>query len=175
MIASEGVALNHVSYPDVPCPNSGHFLYSAGRVRALDISDVLENVGGKSIVRGKTRFLVIPQSIVRIAAYGVAAIVATLVLGTLSSRLISWDEPTTVLLFGVVIGVINAFIKPVVRFISMPITCLTFGLFALVVNAALFYVGASLTPGMEISAWGALSGSILASLTGGLMFSVVDE
>lgn len=117
----------------------------------------------------------IPFALIRVIAYGIAAIVATLILGTISSRLLSFDEPSTVLLFGLVIGVINAFIKPIVALLTLPITCLTFGLFAVVVNTVLFYLGGTLTPGMEMSWWGAIFGSILASMASGLMFSVVDE
>lgn len=117
----------------------------------------------------------IPFSLIRVTAYGIAAIVATLVLGTISTRLLSFDEASTVLLFGLVIGVINAFIKPIVRFLTVPLTCLTFGLFALVVNTVLFYTGAYITPGMDVSWWGALFGSVLTSIASGLMFSVVDE
>lgn len=112
---------------------------------------------------------------IRIAAYAVATIVATLVLGTISARLISFDSSETVLLFGIVLGVINAYIKPLVQMISIPITCLTFGLFALVVNALLFKLGASITPGLEVGWWGAFIGAILVSLASGIIFSVVDE
>jgi len=118
---------------------------------------------------------VIPYSLIRVIAYAVAAIAASLILGTISTRLIRFDEASTVLLFGLVIGAINAFIKPIVRVLTLPITCLTFGLFALVINAVLFYAGASLTPGMEISWWGAIFGSMLTSVASGLIFSVVDE
>ncbi|MBA2247926.1 MAG: phage holin family protein [Chloroflexia bacterium] len=112
---------------------------------------------------------------VRILAYAVATVVATLALGTISSRLIRFDSAEAVLLFGLVIGVINAFIRPIVRVLSLPITCLTFGLFALVVNMGLFKAGAEITPGVEVSWWGALAGSIMASLASGVIFSVIDE
>jgi len=118
---------------------------------------------------------VIPYPLVRVIAYAIATIFATLILGTISSRLISFDDAATVLLFGLVIGVLDAFIKPVVRLLSLPITCLTFGIFALVINVALFYFGGTVTPGMEIDVWGAIFGSILTSVLAGLMFSVVDE
>ena len=117
----------------------------------------------------------IPYSVVRVVAYAIAAIVATLVLGTISSRLISFDDAATVLVFGLVVGVLDAFIKPVVKILSLPITCLTFGLFALVINAGLFYLSGEVTPGMELTIWGALFGSILTSIAAGLMFSVMDE
>jgi putative membrane protein len=118
---------------------------------------------------------VIPFSLVRITAYAIAAIVATLLLGTIAPRWITFDDANTVLLFGLVIGTINAVIKPVVRIVTLPITCLTFGLFALIINVVLFYVGASMTPGMEVDWMGAILGSLLTSVASGLIFSVVDE
>jgi putative membrane protein len=114
--------------------------------------------------------------LVRFFAYVVATIVATLALGTISDRLITFDRAETVLLFGVVLGVINAFIKPVVQLLTLPLSCLTFGLFAIVVNAFLFWLGAYITPDLEVpSWWGALIGSILVSVASGIIFTVIDE
>jgi putative membrane protein len=112
---------------------------------------------------------------VRFIAYVVATVVATLVLGTISDRFITFDRAETVLLFAVVLGVINAVIKPVVKLLTLPITCLTFGLFAIVINMFLFWLGAYLTPILEVSWWGALVGSILVSIATGLIFTVLDE
>jgi putative membrane protein len=96
-------------------------------------------------------------------------------MGTISERLITFDSPETVLFFGAVAGLINAFIKPVLGLLTLPLTCLTFGLFAIALNALLFWLGAWLTPGIETSAWGALFGSVIASLANGVIFSVLDE
>jgi putative membrane protein len=118
---------------------------------------------------------------IRIIAYAIGTIVATLVLAQISPRLIEFDSATTVVIFGLVVGVINAFIKPVVSIISLPITCLTFGAFAIVINAACFALGGWLTrtltteSNLDISLWGAVFGSVLASLASGLIFSAVDE
>ena len=112
---------------------------------------------------------------VRIFAYALAAIVAALATSTISQTWFSFDDSGSVMLFGAVMGVINAFIKPIVSFLSMPISCLTFGLFAFVINAALFALGAYIVPGIDVSVWGAIIGSIIASLAGGVMFSVLDE
>lgn len=112
---------------------------------------------------------------VRIFAYALAAIVAALATSTISSEWFSFDSSASVLIFGAVMGMINAFIKPIVRTISIPITCLTFGLFSLVINAVLFALGAAIAPGIEVSNWGAVAGAIIASLAAGLMFSVFDE
>jgi len=112
---------------------------------------------------------------VRFIAYAVATVVATLALGTISDRLISFDRAETVLLFAVVLGFINAFIKPFVSLLSLPITCLTFGLFAIVINTVLYWLGAYITPDLEVSWWGALIGSLLVSVASGIIFTVIDE
>ncbi len=113
---------------------------------------------------------------IRLIAYAVATIVATLTVGTISERLISFDSPESVLLFGGVAGIINAFIKPVLKLLTLPLSCLTFGLFAVVLNALLFGLGVWLTPGVETpTVWGVLIGSVVASLATGVIFSVLDE
>jgi putative membrane protein len=44
------------------------------------------------------------------------------------------------LLFAVVLGVVNAFIGPIIRLLSLPITCLTLGLFTFIINAILLLI-----------------------------------
>ncbi|MFC8304247.1 phage holin family protein [Specibacter sp. NPDC057265] len=43
---------------------------------------------------------------------------------------------------GLVFGVVNALVKPVVRFLSLPVTVLTLGLFTIVINAAMLWLTA---------------------------------
>ncbi len=64
--------------------------------------------------------------------------------------LISVDEfwPTAVLA-ALVLGLANAVVKPVVHVLSLPVTILTLGLFALVVNALMLYIVAWVVPGFE--------------------------
>lgn len=112
---------------------------------------------------------------IRIIAYALGAVVAALVTATISERLLSFDDAGTVIVFGLVIGIIDAFIKPIVKTLSLPITCLTFGLFSFVINALLFWAGAAIVPGIEVNWIGAFVGSILVSIVGGMIFSVFDE
>lgn len=56
----------------------------------------------------------------------------------------------------VVLALVNGLIGPVLRFFSFPITLLTLGLFALVINAVLFGIGAWLIDGFEVSGASAL-------------------
>lgn len=71
------------------------------------------------------------------------------------------------LLAAVVLGLVNATIRPVALFLSIPITILTFGLFILVVNAAMLALVARLVPGFTVSGFG-------SALLGALVVSVVS-
>lgn len=114
--------------------------------------------------------------IVRVAVYMVAACVAALLLGTISEqRLVSYDSRTALFLFAGILGLLNAIIKPVLQALALPLTCLTFGLAALILNAGLFAVAAVLTPGMRITVAGAAGGALLTSLASGVIFSLLDE
>ena len=111
----------------------------------------------------------------RLIAYLIANIVAVLAVATVFKRWITYDDATSVLIFAIVLALINYFIKPVLRLLTLPLSCLTFGLFALVLNAILFGVAARLTPGMTVALWGAVIGAIVASVASGVIYSAVDE
>jgi putative membrane protein len=112
----------------------------------------------------------------RVVAYIVGSMVAVLAVGTIfQDRFVTYESEIAVLTFGVVLGILSAYVKPVLQFVSLPLTCLTFGLFALVINAILFGIAAWLTPGLDVSTWGAVVGAVVASVTNGIVYSVVDE
>lgn len=65
----------------------------------------------------------------------------------------------------IVMGLINAFVKPILVFFTLPLTFLTFGLFLLIVNAISFSLVAYFTPGFAVSSfWDALFGSVVLSV-----------
>lgn len=69
------------------------------------------------------------------------------------------------LLAALLIGLLNTLIKPILMMLSFPITILTFGLFAIFLNALLFYLAVSLVPGVYVdSFWTALAGMLLYSV-----------
>ncbi len=114
--------------------------------------------------------------IVRLVAYVLAAAAAVLAVGSISEqRLAAYDDRAAVFTFALVLGLINATIRPILRILTLPLTCLTFGLFALALNAGLFGLAAWLTPGITVTFWGAVLGAIVASIAGGIIFSVLDE
>ena len=75
-----------------------------------------------------------------------------------------------------VIALVNAFIKPIVNFISLPLNVLTVGLFGIVINALLFMLVAYFAPGFQIdSFWSALIGAIVASIFVPLILKLIGE
>lgn len=112
----------------------------------------------------------------RLVAYLVAGLLAVLISGTISQeRLIGYDDRESVLVFALVLGLINAFIRPVIALLSLPLTCLTFGLFSVVINAAMFGLAAWVVPGVTVSVLGAVIGAVITSVLSGIIFTILDE
>ena len=64
-----------------------------------------------------------------------------------------------------VLGLVNALIRPILVILTLPVTLLTLGLFLFVINAGLFWLVAELVSGFTVTGfWAALVGSILYSL-----------
>ncbi len=71
----------------------------------------------------------------------------------------------TALGVAIVLGLVNTFVKPILVFLTFPITMLTFGLFLLVINALMLMLVDALIEGMEIKGFGwALLFSFLLSI-----------
>jgi putative membrane protein len=71
----------------------------------------------------------------------------------------------TAVIAAAVLGLINAFVRPVLVFLTLPITVITLGLFLLVLNALLLLLTAKLVSGLRIdSFWWAIAGSIVISI-----------
>jgi putative membrane protein len=66
---------------------------------------------------------------------------------------------------GLLLGIINTFIKPVVTLLSLPFVLLTFGLFTIIINVALLFFMSFLIPSFQISSfWAGFLGVIIISL-----------
>lgn len=75
----------------------------------------------------------------------------------------------------VIIGLVNALIKPILFLLTLPVTVITFGLFALVLNALMLMLASSVTPGFKIDGFAtALLGSILLSIITTILHSLVQ-
>ena len=87
----------------------------------------------------------------------------------LASRLIPgvWIEGTgSFILAALLLGLVNAFIRPLMFFFTLPLTIVTMGLFIFVVNAAMFGLVAAMLDNFQVSGfWSALFGAIVVSIT----------
>ena len=72
------------------------------------------------------------------------------------------------LVVALVLGLINAVIRPVLVFLTLPISVLTLGLFTLVINAILFWFVSTVIKGFEVE-------NFLAAFFGALVFSVLSS
>ena len=77
------------------------------------------------------------------------------------------DNIFAALIAALVLGLVNAFIRPILVFLTFPVTILTLGLFIFVINAFLFWFAASVVDGFKVTGF-------LAALVGSLMFSVIS-
>ena len=76
----------------------------------------------------------------------------------------------------VVIGVVNTFIRPILQFIALPISLLTFGLFAILINVFLLWASSRFVPGFEIATFStAIIASILLSLVSWFLHKLAQE
>ena len=87
----------------------------------------------------------------------------------LASRLIAgvWIEGMgSFILAALLLGLANAFIRPLMFFLTLPLTIVTMGLFIFVLNAAMFGLVAAMLDNFQVSGfWSALFGAIIVSIT----------
>ena len=96
-----------------------------------------------------------------------AAIVALgLWLATLWVPGVYIDGPSTLVLAGILLGVVNSIIRPIAIVLTLPMTILTLGLFLLVINAGMVALVAWMLPGMRVAGFGsAFWAALIVSLT----------
>ncbi len=63
-----------------------------------------------------------------------------------------------------ILGIVNAFIRPIVLALTLPATILTLGLFTLVVNTLMLYLVATVTPLEIANFWSAFIGALLIAI-----------
>ena len=91
--------------------------------------------------------------------------VAILIISYLFPRMIWVDGFWAALVAAFLLGVVNAIIRPILVFLTLPLTVVTLGLFLLVVNGLMLWLVSALVRGFHVSGfWGAVLGSILISI-----------
>jgi len=80
----------------------------------------------------------------------------------------------TAFIVALVLGIVNALIKPVLLFLALPINIITLGLFTLVINAILVMLVAAIVPNFRTQGfWWALAFSIVVTLVNVLLSSLL--
>ena len=105
----------------------------------------------------------------------------TWLINALALLIITWLVPSihirsfgTALIVAVVLGLINAVLRPLLILLTLPVTIITLGLFILVVNALCFWLAASLLKGFEVSGfWSAFFGWLAATGTAVILTALV--
>ena len=86
------------------------------------------------------------------------------------------DSVTTALLVAVVLGLINAILKPILTILTLPINILTLGLFSLVINALLVLLAAQVVPGFRVDGfWWAMLFAVVLSVVNGVLGSLLND
>ena len=107
--------------------------------------------------------------LVRLVLNGLAIIIAAWLLPG-----IHITSTLSALLAGVILGFVNAIVRPVLFFLTLPLTLLTLGLFIFVLNAICFALTAWLVPGFSVDGFfSALVGALLVSIVSWILNGLV--
>lgn len=74
----------------------------------------------------------------------------------------------TALITALVLGILNAFVRPVLGFFFFPLTILTLGLFSFVLNAIIFWLASALVDGFR------LRGGFISALIGPIILGILN-
>lgn len=80
------------------------------------------------------------------------------------------DNPGSLVLAGLLLGVVNAVVRPILVILTLPITVLSLGFFLLIVNTAMVALVAGMLPGFHIPGgfWSAFGTALIVWITGWL-------
>src|SRR5450631_1962624 len=75
------------------------------------------------------------------------------------------DAPSTLILAGILLGIVNSVVRPIAILLTLPMTIVTLGLFLLVINAGMVALVAWVLPGMHVAGfWSAFWTAVLVSV-----------
>ena len=112
-----------------------------------------------------------------------SAFLTKIILTTIAAMLASYllhgvqiANITTALMVSVVLALLDAFVKPILIILTLPITIVTLGLFLLVINILIIKWAADIVPGFKVSSWwSALLFSLIVSVVNSLLESLLTD
>jgi putative membrane protein len=109
--------------------------------------------------------------LIRLVVNGVAVMVAAYLIPGLHVA-----SATAAFIAGLVLGLVNAIVRPLLILLTLPFTLLTLGLFLFVVNAICLALVAWLVPGFTISGFGAaFIGALVISLVSWMLHAILAD
>ena len=90
--------------------------------------------------------------------------------------LIAIESPGAWIVASLVMGVLNAFVKPFLVLITLPLTIMTLGLFTLVINGIILFLMATIVSGVEIeSFWRATIAALLITIISAILNTLITD
>ena len=81
---------------------------------------------------------------------------------------------SSALIAALILGLVNAFIRPLLILLTLPVTVITLGLFIFVINGLLFWLAGSVTDGFTVQGfWAGFLGAILFSIVSWALSALV--
>ena len=106
----------------------------------------------------------------------VSNVVALFVAAWLLSGITYGDSWWSLLIAAAVFTVVNYFVRPILRILSIPFIIVTFGLFLILINVFMLYLTDWIVPDFEISTfWWGILGAIIISIVNGLLGIVLPD
>ena len=104
----------------------------------------------------------------------VITMVAILIISYIFPQIIKAEGFMAALVAAFVLGVVNAFLRPVLVILTLPITLLTLGIFLLILNGLMLWITSGLVPGFNVNGFfGAVLGSVLISFVSWVLSSII--
>lgn len=95
----------------------------------------------------------------------IVTFVAVVAVALVFPRLVSYSDLVGVAIFAAVLALLNAFIRPILMILTLPINIITLGLFVLVVNGFMFWLATLIYPGVAVGGfWEAMLAALLVSI-----------
>jgi putative membrane protein len=112
------------------------------------------------------KYLLVRWGLNSIALFAVVHLVAGV-------RIERWQS---ILAGALVLGLLNAFLRPLFILLTLPVNVLTLGLFTLVVNGFIFYLAASLVKGFYVAGfWSAMVSALVFSIVSFFLNLLMDS
>lgn len=110
---------------------------------------------------------VVRTAIIGLVAFGVAYYS--------NGTLLQVDSVTAGILFALVLGVLNGFLRPIVQFFALPLSIITLGIVALLINLGFFYLAAAIAPGVHtVGFWPTVAAALIVAIGTSIASLLVD-